>query len=70
MNPLSKLTNGEKVIKNRYKLFIVFAKNWHKLGNPEETAKSTFSVNPGTFVDEANEAAEHDDEAAVYEDEK
>ena len=27
MNPLSKLTNGEKVIKNRYKLFIVFAKN-------------------------------------------
>ena len=39
----------------------------HILGNPEETAKSTFLVDPGTFV---NEAAEHDDEAAVYEDEE
>jgi len=27
MKPFSKLTNGEKVMKSRYKLFIVFAKN-------------------------------------------
>jgi len=27
MNPFSKLTNGEKAMKNRYKLFIVFSKN-------------------------------------------
>jgi len=27
MNPFSKLSNGEKVMKSRYKLFILFAKN-------------------------------------------
>jgi len=27
MNPFSKLTNGEKVMKNRYKLSILFARN-------------------------------------------
>jgi len=27
MNPFSKLTNGEKAMKNRYRLFIVFSKN-------------------------------------------
>ena len=27
MNPFSKLTNGEKVMNSRYKLFILFARN-------------------------------------------
>jgi len=33
MNTFSKLTNGEKVMKNRYKLFVLFGKNFGRHAN-------------------------------------